>query len=333
MNTETHSGAQNERLLLYIPAKNEGETVAEVLMSARSALMSMNRPLSVDLLVIDDASTDNTKVEAERAGAKVISHKTSIGLGRVFKSAVAYAVEHNYDYLVTIDGDNQFDTNDIPALLEPLFTGNASFTSGNRFLKKDNDLTHMSKTKRIGNTLVTGIVNFILNEKYTDVSCGFRAYTRDALLHLNLIGGFTYTQEVFLNLGFKDVPITEVPVTVRYFPERKSRIARSIFKYGFHVFSLIIRSLIYYKPMKLFGTLTTLLWLFAIPTGAILGWRYFETGLISPYKAIGILSVIAFSFGIILLLVGVILFALSRQQLSLDHLLYHARKNQQRTQK
>jgi hypothetical protein len=185
----------------------------------------------------------------------------------------------------------------------------------------------MSKGKRWGNRMVARIVNYILDSSYTDVSCGFRAYSREALLHLNLAGGFTYTQEVFLNLGFKGLRITEVPISVTYFKKRKSRIARNLLHYGVQVSQIMLSSLIYYKPMKFFGTLTFWLWLITLPIIGSLAIRYVATGLISPYKAVGILAVTGFSLGIMLLLVGVILYAQSRQQLSIDKVLYHVRQH------
>ncbi len=317
------------RLLIFIPAKNEAKTIATVI---HESVVVINNTYNItpDSLVIDDGSSDDTSKISRQAGANVIIHKNSVGLGSVFKEAVEYAVEYDYDYLLTIDGDGQFSTNEIPLLLSPIFSGEVLFTSGNRF-KHGNDIAHMSKIKKFGNKMVASMVNYILNSNYTDVSCGFRAYDKEALYHLNLLGGFTYTQEVFLNLGFKGITIKEVPISVTYFPERKSRIARSIFRYGIQVSKIFLSSLIYYKPMKFFGTLAMLLWVVSLPLITILSIRYLETGLISPYKALGIISIVAFTVGIILLSIGVILYSLSRQQVSLDKLLYYAKKYRSRS--
>ncbi|MCB9815089.1 glycosyltransferase family 2 protein [Candidatus Nomurabacteria bacterium] len=311
-------------ILVSIPAKNEALTVSEVVNGCRQVI-SDKYQLKADILVISDGSTDDTAHRAEVAGATVIRHDVSRGLGTIFQEAVDYAIEKKYDLMVTIDGDRQFDETEIPLLLDPIIDGQADFCSGNRFASQD-AIPNMSSTKRIGNKIVARMVNYILNDNYTDVSCGYRAYSREALLHLNLFGGFTYTQEVFLNLGFKGIKIKEIPISVTYFPERKSRIARSIFRYGTQVLKIILSSLIFYKPMKFFGTLAILSWIFAIPTSIILGLRYFETGLISPYKALGISALAAFGIGVILLAVGVILYSLSRQQLSIDKLHYYAKR-------
>lgn len=312
------------KILLFIPAKNEATTIASVITDSKK-VVQQSFAIDLDVLVIDDGSTDDTKKLAEQNGATVIRHNQSVGLGSIFKEAVQHAVAKKYDYLVTIDGDKQFNEQEIPSLLQPIFDGHAQFTSGNRFLH-GNDIQHMSKTKKVGNSIVAKMVNHILNARYTDVSCGFRAYSREALLHLNLLGGYTYTQEVFLNLGFKNITIQEVPISVTYFPSRKSRIAHKIFNYGYQVLKIILSSLIYYKPMKFFGTLSMFLWLVTIPVMGILTYRYMETGLISPYKAVGILSLSGFILSLILLLVGVILYSLSRQQMSIDNILYYAKQ-------
>ncbi|MCA9363251.1 glycosyltransferase family 2 protein, partial [Candidatus Kaiserbacteria bacterium] len=298
-------------------------TIAEVAVSCRNVI-AQKYQITPDILVISDGSTDNTAKKAEGAEAIVISHPVSRGLGTIFQEAVDYAIENKYDAMVTIDGDRQFDETEIPSLLEPILNNKADFCSGNRFHSKKK-IPNMSGTKRIGNQIVARMVNYILSDNYTDVSCGFRSYNRKALLNLNLFGGFTYTQEVFLNLGYKGLRIEEVPISVTYFSERKSRIARSILRYGTQVLKIILSSLIFYKPMKFFGTLTTLFWLFAFPTMTILGLRYLETGLISPYKALGISALAAFGIGTMLLAIGVILYAQSRQQLSVDKVLFHLR--------
>lgn len=313
------------RVLLSIPAKNEANTVADVVRDGHNVL-TQTMQVEADVLVISDGSTDATPSLAAEAGAIVIPHEKSRGLGNIFREAVEYAVLHKYDYLITIDGDKQFKESEIPLLLKPLLDDQADFTSGNRFLS-GKKIEHMSTAKKYGNAMVAKIVNYILDSNYSDVSCGFRAYSRETLLHLNLMGGFTYTQEVFLNLGFKGMRILEVPISVVYFPERKSRIASKLFNYGYQVLKIMLSSLIYYRPMKVFGTLTILLWLLSIPTMLILSVRYVETGLITPYKSIGIIALSGFFLGIIFLLVGVILYALSRQQISIDKTLYYQRQS------
>mgnify|MGYP006271136757 CR=1 FL=1 len=313
------------RILVFIPAKNEADGVTDVIRETRTVI-TRTYQCEPEVLLISDGSTDETARVAHDAGATVIAHPTSRGLGTIFREAVDYAIRARIDYLVTIDGDRQFTETEIPKLLNPLVQNEADFASGNRFLQK-NDLTHMSSGKRWGNRMVARIVNYILDSRYTDVSCGFRAYSREALLNLNLAGGFTYTQEVFLNLGFKGLRIVEIPISVTYFKKRKSRIARNLIHYGVQVSQIMLSSLIYYKPMKFFGTLTFWLWLFTLPVLGILGLRYLAVGLISPYKAVGILALTGFTLGILLLLVGVILYAQSRQQLSIDKVLYHVRQH------
>ena len=314
----------DKKILVSIPAKNEGKTIAKVIKGCQTVI-EQNYSLVPEVLVISDGSTDNTDREAKAAGATVIIHETSRGLGTVFQEAVKYAVDNKYDLMVTIDGDRQFDEREIPKLISPIIQAKADLTSGNRFYE-NKPIPNMSKTKRFGNVIVAKMVNFILEARYQDVSCGFRAYSREAMLHLNLFGGFTYTQEVFLNLGYKGLRIQEVPITVTYFKERKSRIAKSILNYGYKVLIIILSSLIFYRPMRFFGTLTFLAWLYAFPIILILSIRYFETGLIFPYRALGISALMAFSIGTILLSVGVILYSLSKQQLSIDKLHYYAKK-------
>ena len=314
----------NPRFLVSIPAKNEAKTIGAVIQNCSDTIVHAYG-VKPTILVISDGSTDETVQTARAAGATIIEHETSRGLGTVFQDAVAYAIDHQCDFMITIDGDGQFKEAEIPKLLTPLLQNQADLASGNRFYANEK-IPHMSHAKRIGNIIVAKMVNYILGTHHQDVSCGFRAYSREALLQLNLFGGFTYTQEVFLNLGYKGIKISEVPISVTYFPERKSRIARSIFNYGYQVLKIILSSLIFYRPMRFFGTLTFITWLYALPIMLILTIRYLDTGLISPYRALGISSLIAFAIGTILLSVGVILYSLSKQQMSIDKIYYHVKK-------
>lgn len=314
----------DKSILISIPAKNEALTIARVINNCREHVKDVYG-IDPEVLVIDDGSTDNTSDIAKDCGATVKRHEKSVGLGTVFQEAVEYATEAKFDYMVTIDGDGQFDESEISNLLGPLISGEADFTSGSRFIS-GSQVENMPVVKRYGNWMVSRIVGYILGKRFADVSCGFRAYNKKAILHLNLFGGFTYTQEVFLNLGYKGLRIKEVPVTVRYFEGRKSRIAHNLFRYSTQVMMITLSSLIFYKPLRLFGALTTVLWAVGLPVIITLGVRFYLTGLITPYKAIGIVSLLMVIMGAVSLIIGVILYALSRQQLSIDKLLYYEKR-------
>jgi glycosyltransferase involved in cell wall biosynthesis len=134
----------------------------------------------VDCLVVDDGSSDNTAAVAISAGARVVSHGRNQGVGMAFQSAVQYAWENDYDLLVGIDADGQFDPAEIPMLIQPLLDNRADMVVGNRFTQGRPE--YMPPIKFRGNKMVAALVSSISGQKFQDVSCGFRAYNREALL-------------------------------------------------------------------------------------------------------------------------------------------------------
>jgi len=314
----------NTKVLIFIPAKDEEKTIGSVIKESLTEVEKIvgQKP---NILVIDDGSIDNTMATAQKTGAIAIRHAKNLGLARTFQEAVEYALENYFDIMLTIDADGQFSTKDIPTLLNPVLADEADFTTGSRFLK-NSQISGMPKILLAGNWIVSKIISFILKRTYKDVSCGFRVYNREALLNLNLFGNFTYTQEVFLNLGFKNLRIMEKPITVQYFRGRRSRIARSLFNYGWQTKKLCLKFMIYYIPMRFFGTLAAIFFSTGFLIDFVLGIRYCQTGFVTPYKVIGIIGLTMIGLGILFFIAGTFLQAVSRLQTTADRLLYYARK-------
>lgn len=312
------------KILISIPAKNEEQMIGSVIESSKSVLeKALN--ITPSIIVISDGSTDNTADIAKSLGAFVIVHKKSKGLGSVFGEAVEYAIENKFDIMLTIDGDGQFDTNDIPALLKPVIEKEAAFVTGSRFLTKSK-VTGIPRSKYIGNKIMSRLISSILQEKFTDVSCGFRVYSREALLHLNVFSKFTYTHETFLNLGVKKIHIQEVPISVKYFKDRTSRIASSLFRYAIQTTKIILKSVIHYRPMRLFGFISFVTAAVGFPLLAGVTIRYALTDLITPFKGIAITSIILLIISFGSFCTGIILEIMSRMQLSIEKNIYYARK-------
>jgi glycosyltransferase involved in cell wall biosynthesis len=305
-----------------LPALNEERTVGEVI---RGVPRDLPGVASVALLVIDDGSTDRTAAVAQEAGATVIRHPATLGVGAAFQTAIAHAVQQQFDLLVSLDADGQFDPAHIGALIAPVVSGLADFASASRF--KDPALTPpMPWAKRWGNRLMSRLISGIAEQKFYDVSCGMRCYSRMALLHLNLIGAFTYTQEVFLNLAFKRLRIAEVPIPVRGVREHgRSRVASSLLRYGFRSIYIIYRVYRDYRPMRFFGGIALAL---AIPAFLLEGFLltfYICTGSLSPHKWAGFTGLGLFLVALAALQMGMIGDMLDRHRIYLEELLYARR--------
>ncbi len=314
------------KLIILIPALNEAASIAGVVQSMPKQIEGVDQ---IEILVVDDGSKDDTAELARSAGATVISHPFNQGVGKAFNTGLAAALEMGADVMVNIDADGQFSPDDIPFLIAPIVEGNADFVSGDRFRSADGKLVrpdYMSKIKFWGNQRMADLVGFITGNRYDDVSCGFRAYSKEALMRLNLTGKFTYTQESFLDLANKGMGIRTIPVDVTYFPDRKSRVAGSILKYMFQTAKIIFRAYRDYNPLKFFGLLGLIPLIIGLITGVFVLIHYFTTGAFSPYIFVAFGAVYLFTLGILLWVVGILADMFVRIRLNQEQLLYTEKK-------
>lgn len=241
----------NMKLVVTIPAQNEEKTIGLVVRGVPRDIPGISE---IEVIVMDDGSTDNTAREAREAGAIVVTIHGRPGLGKVFKTGQDRAMRRGADIIVNIDGDGQFNSGDIPKLVQPILDDEADFVTCSRF--KDPSLwPTMPRVKFWGNGVVTRMINWVCGgTNFSDVSCGFRAFSREASYRLTLFGRYTYTQETFIDLFSKGIRIMEVPLAVRGVREHgKSRVAGSVLKYATNSLPIIVRAMRDIQPLKFFG--------------------------------------------------------------------------------
>ncbi len=313
------------KLVVIIPALNEAKTIAQVV---RGVPRNIDRITETEVIVLNDGSTDRTVVEAESAGALVVTLKGGGGLGTVFRTGIERAMRRGADIIVNIDGDGQFDPADIRLLIQPLLKDEADFVTCSRFADPALRPT-MPKVKYYGNLAVTGMINWVCGgTHFTDVSCGFRAFTRESAYRMTLFGRFTYTQECFIDLFSKGVRIAEVPLKVRGVREfGKSRIAGSVWKYAVNSLPIIVRAMRDIQPLKFFGGIAMLLFLLgAAMEGFVGSWYLFHSHKTSPFTSLitigGVLVTLGFLLGVLALLADM----LGRHRRISEELLYLARR-------
>lgn len=307
----------HKKIIVYMPAFNEEKTIYRVLNSVPKLICDIEVS---ELLVINDGSTDNTQKEAIKAGATIINHNYNKGLGNAFQTAVNYTLKKNADILVSIDADGQFDVNQIEEMVKPIISSIADFSVGNRFDGKKP--LKMPKIKFWGNKQISKIVSFISKTKIKDASCGFRAYSRDCLLSLNLQGGFTYTHETILDLLNKGFRIKQITVSVTYFDERVSRIANNLFKYAFGTSIIIFKCLKDYRPLKFFSWIASVVLLISMILGGFVAVHWYVNDAISPYKSIGIIALSLLGMSVILFVLAFLADMLNRIRNNQEKILY-----------
>ncbi|HKJ39665.1 MAG TPA: glycosyltransferase family 2 protein, partial [Anaerolineales bacterium] len=313
---------QNIKLIIYMPALNEEADIQRVIADLPTSIDGID---TVQLLVIDDGSVDRTADLAQASGAQVVSHGKNRGVGAAFRSAVQFALENEADILVGIDADGQFNPNEIPALIQPILAGQADMVVGNRFMS--GIPTDMSRIKYWGNQKVAQMISAITGQTFQDVSCGFRAYNRESLLRLNIFGDFTYTHETILSLTYQGLRVSEHPIKVKYFPDRKSRVAGSISRYAIQTSKIILRVLLDYRPMRVFGSFGSLCMAIGIGFELFLMSHYVLTGTFTPYKSTGFIGLGFIIFGLLVLLIALIADMLNRLRINQDKLLYELKRN------
>lgn len=310
------------RLLVSLPALNEERTLPEVIARIPRDIPGIDEVL---VLVVDDGSSDQSAELARAAGAKVLSHSHTQGVGAAFQSALRWAIEEGVDYVVTIDSDGQFNPADIPKLAAPVVAGKAEFATASRF--KDPALVpQMPGLKLWGNRMMSRLISGLAGGRYFDVSCGMRCYSRKAMLSLNLMGRFTYTQEVFLNLAFKGLPIAEIPIEVRGEREfGKSRVASNLWRYAWLSSLIIFRCYRDYRPMRFFGAIALVLGTLGLALGSFLGLHYLSTGAFTPHKWAGFLAGGLWALALMFLHMGLVGDMLNRHRTYLEELLFEQR--------
>jgi glycosyltransferase involved in cell wall biosynthesis len=322
------------KLVVTIPAQDEAKTIAQVINGIPRNLPGIT---DIEVIVMNDGSTDRTAEIAERAGALVISLTGRPGLGQVFRTGIERAMRRGADIIVNIDADLQFDPADIRKLVVPLMEDRADFVTCSRFADPK-FRPRMPAVKYHGNRVVTRIINWVCGgTKFTDVSCGFRAFNREAAYRMTLFGRFTYTQECFIDLFSKGVRIVEVPLQVRGVREHgKSRVASNLWKYATSSLPIILRAMRDIQPLKFFGGISAILLVLGMLTGGFVSVWYLigeydksahaVVHKTSPFTSLITVSGVLFTLSFLLFALALLADMLGRHRRITEELLYLARR-------
>ncbi len=309
-------------MLIAIPCLNEQSTIDQLIRSIPKKFQGISR---FEILVIDDGSTDTTKELAIFAGAKVISHKSNRGNGASFRTASEYALISLFDLMVVIDGDLQFNPQEIKRLIRPVVEDIVDVSVGSRF-SNNSKIKHLSMMKRIGNSVITQVVNRLAHTQYTDVSSGFRCFSREALLRINTNFEYNYVQEILLEISYNKLEVVEIPVSVVYFENRESRVASNLWKYGFRITKIIARTYRDQYPLRFFWFLALSNLIPAIAFGGLFLGHFLTTGQFTGYLFAGFLSAFFAFIFISFMLMGILADMLVRIRRVSEKTLYLQKK-------
>jgi glycosyltransferase involved in cell wall biosynthesis len=241
------------KVVVQVPCLNEEATLHLVLESIPKKISGVD---SIEILVIDDGSSDGTVEVAKAHGVQhIVRHTRTQGLARSFRDGVEYALSHGADIVVNTDGDNQYPSERIGDLVQPIIRGEADIVIGDRQTQK---IRHFSPFKRLMQRFGSWVVNRAAGTRLPDAASGFRAYSRYSLYRLNIVTTFSYCMETIIQAGNKRLAISSIPIDTN--PKtRESRLFSNMFQHMSKSGQAILRSYIMYKPWSVFATLTGLL--------------------------------------------------------------------------
>ncbi len=234
------------KLVVQIPCFNEQETLPSVLAEIPRSIPGID---TVEVLVIDDGSTDRTADVARECGADhVISSRRNRGLARSFRAGMDAAVRMGADIVVNTDGDGQYPGREIPGLIQPILDGDADIVIGDR---QTADVAGFSWSKRLMQRIGSAAVARLSDLEIPDAVSGFRAFSRKAALDMNIVSTFSYTIETLIQAGRKHYAVKAVPIQVNPVT-RPSRLFRSIPQFLAKSGATMLRIYAMYQPLRLY---------------------------------------------------------------------------------
>ena len=252
------------KLIIQIPCYNEEQTLGITLEELPRQLPGIE---TVEWLVIDDGSRDRTVEVAKACGVDhIVRLSHNQGLAKAFMSGLEASLKAGADIIVNTDADNQYCAGDIPQLIQPILLKEAEIVIGARPIKT---IRHFSPTKKFLQKLGSWAVRLASNTNIPDAPSGFRAFSREAAMQLNVFNDYTYTLETIIQAGQKGMAITSVPIRTNHLL-RPSRLVKSNFSYVTRSLFTILRIFMLYKPLRFFLLLGSI----PFSLGTVLGIRW-----------------------------------------------------------
>ncbi len=252
------------KLVIQIPCFNEEGSLPVTLKDLPKSIEGISE---IEILVIDDGSTDRTVEIAKQHGVhNIVRLKKRKGLAVVFSTGLDTALKMGADIIVNTDADNQYKGSDIEKLVKPILQKRADIVIGNR---KIEEIAHFSFMKKKLQRFGSRVVRYLSGLEIPDATTGFRAYSREAAIKLNVISEFTYTLETIIAAGNKGLVVENIEILTN--PElRKSRLFSTIPEYLVRSIATLVRVYTMYRPLKVFLFLGGLLF----SAGFLIGLRF-----------------------------------------------------------
>ncbi len=307
------------KLIIQIPCFNEEETLEITYNDLPKQIEGIDQ---IEYLIINDGSSDNTVEVAKQLGIHhVVMFKQNKGLAKGFMAGLDACLHLGADIIVNTDADNQYCGADIEKLVSPILNGESDIVIGERPIL---DTAHFSRKKKMFQRLGSWVVRVASGTRIPDAPSGFRAYSKEAALRLNVTNNYTYTLETIIQAGHNKIAMTSVPIKTNG-ETRPSRLFSSMWKYMKRSSSVITRSFMMYKPLRFFSTLSVIL----LGVGGGIGIRFlyhFFNGGGSGYVQSLILAAVLIIMGFQCLMLGLMGDIIAANRKILEDIQYRVRK-------
>lgn len=309
------------KLIIQIPCYNEAETLEIALNDLPKKLDGVDE---IEYLIINDGSKDDTVEVAKRWGVHhVVNFKQNKGLAKGFMAGIDGCLRNGADIIVNTDADNQYCADDIATLIRPILSGEADMVIGARPI---DETEHFSFMKKKLQHFGSWVVRKASNTDIPDAPSGFRAYSREAAMHLNVVNDYTYTLETIVQAGREKIAITSVPVRTNA-ELRPSRLFNSIWGYVKKSMLTILRAYMMYKPLKCFSYLAVC----PVGVGLLIGLRFLyfmALGKSGGHVQSLILACTLIIMGFLTFMIGLVADVIAANRKLLQDTQYHARRTE-----
>lgn len=287
------------KVIVQIPCFNEEHTLPQTLQDIPREIPGAD---IVEVLIIDDGSTDGTLFAAREHGVDhIVRHRGNRGLAATFRTGLDACLKLGADVIVNTDGDNQYSGADICKLVAPIIQGDADLVIGDR---QTAQVKHFSKGKKVLQAVGSFVVRKLSGTRVPDAVSGFRAISRDAALRMNVVSSFSYTIETIIQAGASRLAIESVPVGTNA-KTRESRLFRSIPQFIGRSVSTMVRMYSMYQPLRVFTFISGMLLMVGmLPIARFL--YFYLTGSGDGHIQSLVLGGVVLSMGFLLLMIGLV---------------------------
>lgn len=307
------------KLIIQIPCLNEEESLPKTLQDLPKRIPGVD---TIEILVIDDGSSDRTSEVARRNGVQhVVRFTKRKGLARAFYAGLDAALKAGADIIVNTDADGQYRGEDIPRLIQPILEGKADIVIGNRDIEHVRQFSWLKKRlQRIG----SWVVRQLTGSTISDATTGFRAYSAEAALKLNIISDYTYTLESIIQAEHKGLAIGNITISTNEV-RRQSRLFRSIPEYLKRSMITIIRVYAMFNPFQIFMRAGAIILFLGLLVASRFLFYYFLTGGTGKIQSL-ILAAVLILIGFQVMIVGLVSDLISANRRLLEDALYRTKK-------